>query len=164
VSKLKNRARHARAQIADILRHDWNPIGLAPEVPVQDEYDGYVGEVYTLLTMDPSARQLAQYLSKLEAHSLGFRRTDPEALIPVAEKLLAVDVPRRTLTLKSPAREVLQAIVTTFVAVILALIAFGKPMRLTSVVIVLAAGILAAIAMYHAVDQVLQHRRGGPAA
>jgi len=128
---------------------------------MQDEYGGYVGEVYTLLTLDPSATQLAKYLSKLEAHSLGFDRTDPQMFIPVAEKLLAVDVPRRTWALKSPAREVVEAIVTTLVATILTLIVVDKPLRLFSVGVILAAGSLAAFAIYQAVHQVRQHRRGG---
>ena len=164
MSLSKSRAREAQAKIAEILRHDWNPIGLTQQPAVQDEYGGYVGEVYTLLILDPSAKQLAKYLSKLEAHSLGFDRTDPEMLIPVAKKLLAVDVPRRTLALKSPAREVVQAIVTTLIATILTLIAVDKPLRLLSVVVILAAGGLAAFAIYQAVQQVRQHRRGGPAA
>src|SRR6266487_987200 len=160
MSLSKNRAREAQAKIAEILRHDWNPIGLTRQPAVQDEYGGYVGEVYTLLTLDPSATQLAKYLSKLETHSLGFDRTDPEMLIPVAEKLLAVDVPRRTLALKSPAREVVQAIVTTFIAAILTLIAVDKPLRLFSVVVILAAGGLAGFAIYQAVHHVRDRRRG----
>ena len=164
MSLSKTSARDAQAKIAEILRHDWNPIGMPRDATVQDEYDGYVGEVYKLLTLDPSARQLAKYLSELEAHSLGFDRTNPELLIPVAEKLLAVDVPRRTLALKSPARDVAQAIVTTFVATILVVIAMDKPARLSSAVIVLGAGILAAISIVNAVNRVRQHKRGGPAA
>ena len=164
MSLSKTSARNAQAKIAEILRHDWNPIGVPRDATVQDEYDGYVGEVYKLLTLDPSARQLAKYLSELEAHSLGFNRTNPEMLIPVAEELLTVEVPRRTLALKSPARDVVQAIVTTFVATILVLIAVDKPVRLTSVVIVLGAGILAGLSIFNAVNQVRQHKRGGPAA
>ena len=164
MSLSKTSARNAQAKIAEILRHDWNPIGVPRDATVQDEYDGYVGEVYKLLTLDPSARQLAKYLSELEAHSLGFNRTNPEMLIPVAEELLTVEVPRRTLALKSPARDVAQAIVTTVVATILVLIAVDKPVRLTSVVIVIGADILAGLSIFNAVNQVRQHKRGGPAA
>ncbi len=48
MSLSKSRAREAQAKIAEILRHDWNPIGLTQQPAVQDEYGGYVGEVYTL--------------------------------------------------------------------------------------------------------------------
>jgi len=164
VSLSKNRAREAEAKIAEILRHDWNPIGLTREAAVQDEYGSYVGEVYMLLILDPTPQQLARYLSKLEARSLGFDQTDPTMLIPLAEKLLAVDVPRRNLSLKSPAREVVQAIVTTLIAVILTLIAVERPLQLSSVVIIVGVGSLAGFAIYHAVNEVRKHGCGGPAA
>jgi hypothetical protein len=164
VSVTKQRAREAQAEIAEILRHDWNPIGLVRDGATHDEYYGYVGEVYTLLSLEPSAQQLAKYLSKSEAHSLGFDRTDPEMLLPVAEKLLAVDVPRRTWALKSPGKEVVQAIVTSFIAVVLTLIAVDKPLRLLSVVVIVGAVSLAGFAIYQAVVQVRRHGSNRPAA
>src|SRR2546430_14126838 len=88
----KERAKRVRAYIADILRRHWAPIGVKNEPAAQDEYDAYVGGVYQLIAGGASARQIAEHLVTIETDSLGFVDTDPKMLIPVAERLLKLNV------------------------------------------------------------------------
>jgi len=75
--------------IADILRRNWDPIG-ADTRP--QEFDAYVTEVEHLIGTRSSPRQLAEYLVQVETTRLGYRDTDPKMLVPVARKLLRLNV------------------------------------------------------------------------
>jgi len=88
----EERARQVQQWIADVLRTHWDPIGIRDEPAAADEYDAYVGGVYRLIATGASPRQLAEHLAKVEADQLGFPDTDPKMLIPVAEKLLRLNV------------------------------------------------------------------------
>jgi hypothetical protein len=88
----EERAEEIRRQIADVLRRNWDPIGVRDEPAAQDEYDAYVGGVYRLLATGASARRIAEHLAQVEAKYLGFEDTNPKMLIPVAKKLLKVNV------------------------------------------------------------------------
>jgi hypothetical protein len=88
----EQRAEEIRRRIAEVLRRDWDPIGVRDEPAAQDEYDAYVGGIYRLLATGASARQIAEHLAQVEAKYLGFEDINPKALIPVAEKLLEVNV------------------------------------------------------------------------
>lgn len=62
----------------------------------QDEFDGYVGRVHSLLVSQPSEREVVEWLARVERESMGLP-VSPERLrriAEVAEKLLAVDVRR----------------------------------------------------------------------
>jgi len=78
--------------IADILRRNWDPIGIKDEPAAADEYDAYVGGVYRLIASGATALELAKHLAKVEEERLGYPDTDPKMLIPVAEKLLRLNV------------------------------------------------------------------------
>jgi hypothetical protein len=88
----EERAQEVQRQIAEVLRRNWDPIGVRDEPAAQDEYDAYVGGVYRLLATGASARQIAEHLAQVEAKYLGFEDTNPKMLIPVAEKLLRLNV------------------------------------------------------------------------
>ena len=77
-----------------MLLHEWDPIGVAEYPEAQDEYDSYVGDVYHLLASGASAVEIAQHLYEIEVGPMGFdkRSTAPADLLPVAEKLLRLDV------------------------------------------------------------------------
>src|SRR5881296_3827439 len=77
---------------ADILRRHWDPIGIKHNPAAQDEYDTYVWGVYRLIAAGATARQLAEHLVQIETDRLGFVDTDPKLLIPVAEKLLKLNL------------------------------------------------------------------------
>ena|SRR5882672_3034361 len=86
------RAREIQRSIGEVLLRNWDPIGIKDEPQAQDEYDSYIGGVYRLIAGGASARQLAEHLAQVEAEQLGYRDTDPKMLIPVAEKLLRLNV------------------------------------------------------------------------
>src|SRR5437762_712719 len=78
----EDRAERVRAYIADILRRNWDPIGIKDEPAAQGEYEAYVGGVYRLIAAGATARQLAEHLVQIETDRLGFVDTDPKMLIP----------------------------------------------------------------------------------
>ena len=87
------RAHKIQQDIARILITDWDPLGPdnRPENS-DDEYDAYVGPVYRLIASGASARDIAKHLARVEGESLGLGRPNYEALLPIAEKLCALDV------------------------------------------------------------------------
>jgi hypothetical protein len=78
--------------IGRVLREDWDPIGVKDEPMAQDEYDCQIGAVYRLLVSGASAQQIAEHLHRIEAEHMGLTGPTPELLLPVARKLLALDV------------------------------------------------------------------------
>src|SRR5437868_11934527 len=84
-----------QASIADVLLHDWDPIGIQDEAGAQDEYDDYVGGVYRLLVDGATETQLADHLFRIEADAMGIPRSDPSTLLPVAKKLFALEAGSR---------------------------------------------------------------------
>jgi len=87
----QERARELQRLIADVLRRNWDPIGVRDVPEIGDEYDAYVGGVYRLLVSGASVRELAEHLAEVETEALGFADTDPKMLIPVAKKLLKLN-------------------------------------------------------------------------
>ena len=88
----EERARDIQRSIAEVLLRNWDPIGVRNVPQAQDEYDAYVGGVYRLIASGATARELAKHLARLEAEHLGFQDTDPKMLIPLAKKLLKLNV------------------------------------------------------------------------
>jgi hypothetical protein len=58
----KNESRRIRIQIRHVLLNVWDPIGVRDEPNAQDEYDGYIGDIYELLVSKSSDEQLVEYL------------------------------------------------------------------------------------------------------
>ena len=86
------RAREIQRSISAVLLAYWDPLG--PDgrpAGRDDEYDSYVGPVYRLLSTGASAQAIADHLSRVEAEAFGFA-TDPVTLLPVAEKLLQLNI------------------------------------------------------------------------
>ena len=65
------RARLIQREIADVLRRNWDPIGIKDAPEAQDEYDAYVGGVYRLLESGATVKELAAHLIQLETDKLG---------------------------------------------------------------------------------------------
>jgi hypothetical protein len=86
------RARAIQSQIGEVLLQHWDPIGAKAEPDAQHEYDAYVGPVYRLLASGASARDIAEHLAQVEATRLGYPATDPHLLIPLAKRLLGLNV------------------------------------------------------------------------
>jgi len=88
----EQRAADIQQAIADVLLKNWDPIGIKDVPQARDEYDAYVGGVYRLLASGATAKQIAEHLVRIETEQIGFADTDPKMLIPLAEKLLRLDV------------------------------------------------------------------------
>ena len=85
------RAREIQDSIREVLIREWDPIHVQDIPEAQDEYDGYVGGVYQLLSGDASEFMIATHLARIERESMGFS-TRAEALLPVARRLRQIDV------------------------------------------------------------------------
>ena len=85
----KQRAAEIQIAIRDVLLQDWAPI---PAPVPADEYDAYVGRIYRLLISRPSRESVAHELMKIERDDIGIGPTTEEALFPIADKLLSLNV------------------------------------------------------------------------
>ena len=87
------RSREVMSAIREILVNDWDPIGVMddPEWP-RDEYDAYVGQVYSLLERGESAEFVARHLCFVEDKQMGLGAVQPAARMNIATKLKAVVV------------------------------------------------------------------------
>jgi len=91
----ERRAREIQSQIADILLHDWDPIGVADVPQARDEYDSYVGGVYRVLASGGSLAEIEAHLRDTEVRMMGLDRTTHEADVAratAARRLAALDV------------------------------------------------------------------------
>ena len=83
--------------IRDVFVRDWDPIGVMddPEWP-RDEYDSYIGGVYSRLVRGESAESIAKHLCAIEESAMGFGQVPVSLRLPVALKLKALDVSPQT--------------------------------------------------------------------
>jgi hypothetical protein len=80
--------RELRSAIRKILIADWDPIGVMddPEWP-KDEYDRYIGQLYSFLERGESADFIARHLCFVEEKEMGLGAVQPAARLEVAMKL-----------------------------------------------------------------------------
>jgi hypothetical protein len=88
----ERRAAEIAKCIGDILLNDWDPIGVRHAPEAQDEYDGYIGELYRLLVSRPSVEEVCTHLATIEEQSMGLGSVDPKSLETVASKLIKLNV------------------------------------------------------------------------
>ena len=55
----------------EVLHYIWDPIGVAGDPPARDEYDSYLPHVFRLLCGDAKGDEIADYLTGVEAESMG---------------------------------------------------------------------------------------------
>jgi hypothetical protein len=79
-------------QIRSVLNADWDPIGVADIVG--DEYDGYIGRIYSLLASDVSEQAIAGHLLSIELERMGLEGTPMNQLLKVTAKLRKLQLPR----------------------------------------------------------------------
>src|SRR5258706_9774686 len=87
-----DRVLETQRSIRQVLLRNWDPVSVRGELQARDEYDAYVGGVYKLIASGATVHELADHLARVEAEYFGFQVTDPTMLIPVAEKLLKLNV------------------------------------------------------------------------
>lgn len=72
-------------RIEQLLRDEWDPIGMMPHLP-NDEYDTYAGQVLSRLGQGASAEEIARYLSDVDMTGTPDLKRDRQ----VAEKALVI--------------------------------------------------------------------------
>jgi len=89
VTSMNDQTSQGRRWIGDILRRNWDPIGANTR---PDEFATHVAEVERLIGAHVRPRELAEYLVRVETERLGYQDTDPKMLVPLAKKLLRLNV------------------------------------------------------------------------
>jgi hypothetical protein len=79
-------------QIRDVLNRDWDPIGVADVV--EDEYEMYIGHIYSLLAKDTTEQAIADHLLTIELERMGLAGTPMNQLLRVAANLRSLRLPR----------------------------------------------------------------------
>jgi hypothetical protein len=74
-----------------VLNADWDPIGVADVV--DDEYNGYIERIYSLLASDASEQSIAARLLSIEVELMGLEGTPMEHLLKVASELRILQSP-----------------------------------------------------------------------
>ena len=77
-------SRQIRVQIRHVLLDVWDPIGVKDEPYAQDEYDGYIGELYELLLSRAPDEALVDYLCWATNDRMGLARTKSDMTSTVA--------------------------------------------------------------------------------
>ncbi len=85
------RAKQIQDRIRQVLYNDWDPIGICDDGP-EDEYDAYIGGIYSILAGSRSEDALISYMSRVENDMMGLSRQPGERLKSVARRLLELDV------------------------------------------------------------------------
>jgi hypothetical protein len=79
--------------IREVLVRDWDPIGVMDAAAwPPDEYDSYIGEIYSSLVRGESAEAIARHLCRIEETVMGLGRVSESLRLPVALMLKAIDV------------------------------------------------------------------------
>lgn len=92
MNKNKTKAKGIMNSIRKVLLNDWDPIGIK-DVPVaQNEYDSYVGVIYRMIASQSQAKEVAEYLIKIEVEEMGLGLRKVENLLPIANRLLSMDI------------------------------------------------------------------------
>lgn len=64
----------------EILFYLWDPIGVKDIPAARDEYHSYLPNVFKLLVSDAKYHEIAAYLCKIEASSMGLGANKPHAM------------------------------------------------------------------------------------
>lgn len=78
-------------RIRVVLNQQWDPIGVADAV--DDEYDGYIGAIYSLLRRSASEDAIANHLLSIEVERMGLVGSSLDKLRTVAARLRALQLP-----------------------------------------------------------------------
>jgi hypothetical protein len=89
MSERVERARALNQKIRDVLLKEWDPIGVQAIPEAQDEYDGYVPTLYSMLIARKRIDEVLEYLLWLETEHMGLS-TDRQRTQSIAEKLVGL--------------------------------------------------------------------------
>jgi hypothetical protein len=80
-------SRLIRSQIRKVLLNAWDPIGIQNEPNAQDEYDGYVGEIYGLLVRRATDQEITDRLLYIVNDTMGLDAAKAEDMQPTVRAL-----------------------------------------------------------------------------
>ncbi len=80
-------SRLIRSQIRRVLLTVWDPIGVKDEPNAQDEYDGYVGEIYGLLVQKATDQEMTNRLLYVVQETMGLDTAKAEDMQPTVRAL-----------------------------------------------------------------------------
>jgi len=83
------RARPIHQEIRDVLLKEWDPIGVQAIPEAQDEYDGYVPMLYSMLIARRPVNEVFEYLLWIESEQMGLT-ADRLRTQSIAEKLMSL--------------------------------------------------------------------------
>lgn len=84
--------------VSDVLLHDWDPCNVSDVPEAQDEYHGYVPQVFRLVREGAGPEVIGDHLHRIETERMG-STTERYKLDPVAEKLSGLGSGRSARTL-----------------------------------------------------------------
>lgn len=91
MSEAVDRARTLHQLIKEVLLREWDPIGVQVIPEAQDEYDGYVPTLYSMLVARKPAHAIFEYLLWLETEHMGLT-ADRQRTQSIADKLAGLRV------------------------------------------------------------------------
>ena len=85
----KYESSRVRVQIRGVLLNVWDPIGVRNDPNAQDEYDGYLGDIFELLVRRASRKKIVEYLYWVASVRMGMdaKRSD---MLPTVEALMKI--------------------------------------------------------------------------
>jgi len=83
----KQRSREVRRRIRAILLDEWDPIGIRDVPEAADEYDGYIGKIYDLISRDAPPSEVEEYLRWAEVEHMGLPDKREKLRLCVAQSL-----------------------------------------------------------------------------
>ena len=90
----KGESRRIRVQIRHVLLEVWDPIGVKDEPHAQDEYDGYIGDIYEMLVKPGSDAELVEYLYWAVNENMGLGSAKRSDMMATAEALRRIPIPQ----------------------------------------------------------------------
>jgi hypothetical protein len=88
----KAESRRVRMEIRRVLMDVWDPIGVRDEPNAQDEYDGYIGKLYDLLTSNAPDSDLTEHLYWAAHNQMGFDAAQPSDMLSTVEALRRIEL------------------------------------------------------------------------
>jgi hypothetical protein len=89
MSEAAERAQYLHQKIKDVLLSEWDPIGVQAIPEAQDEYDGYVPRVYSMLITRKPVKEVFEYLLWVENEHMGLT-ADRQRTRSIAERLVGL--------------------------------------------------------------------------
>jgi len=88
----KYESRRIRVQIRHVLLEVWDPIGVKDAQHAQDEYDGYIGELYDMLVSGASDSKLSDYLYWAVHENMGLEAATPTDMADTVAALRKIEL------------------------------------------------------------------------